>query len=102
MRSSSSPTRNRSARPLRGERIRLGLVAGLVLSLLAAAVLRAAHLQLVEAPGLQERARRQHQRQIEILPTRGPILDRNGRELALSVPGWSLFADPSVLLADPE
>ncbi|WP_025324292.1 penicillin-binding protein [Deferrisoma camini] len=102
MRSSFSPTRNRSARPLRGERIRLALVAGLVLSLLAAAALRAAHLQIVQAPRLQERARRQHQRQIEILPTRGPILDRNGRELALSVPGWSLFADPSVLLADPE
>ncbi|GAB6063447.1 penicillin-binding protein [Deferrisoma palaeochoriense] len=98
MRSSSSQSRKKAAGPLRGERVRLRLVGAALLGLLAVAGLRAAHLQIRLAPELRARAARQHQGQIEILPTRGAIFDRNGRELALSVPGWSLFADPSVLL----
>ncbi len=73
-----------------------------LLGLLATAGVRAGHLQLRKAAELRDRAARQHQGQIEILPTRGAIYDRNGRELALSVPGWSLFADPSALADRPE
>ncbi len=81
---------------------RLVVVAAVVIGLLGAAGLRAAHLQLVRAPELRERARQQWVRRLELLPARGTIYDRNGRELARSLPGWSVFADPSVLLRDPK
>lgn len=88
--------------PERDGRRRIVLLAGAVLGLFAAAALRAAHLQLVRAPFLQARADEQRTSRLELLPARGAIYDRNGRELARSVPGASVFVDPSCLLRAPE
>jgi len=47
------------------------------------------------------KAQRQQQRIFEISPMRGPIYDRKGRELAVSLPMDSVFGDPAEI-ADVE
>jgi cell division protein FtsI (penicillin-binding protein 3) len=84
----------------RARRARLVLLAaglGAALFLLAA---RCAHLQFVRAGDLGDLARSQQERTITLDPRRAPILDRNGKELALSVDVDSIFADPAEV-ADP-
>ena len=49
----------------------------------------------------QDQARRQHERRIEVWGRRGSIVDRHGRELAVSIDSSSLFAHPH-RVADPE
>lgn len=51
-------------------------------------------LQVARYPELRARAEQQQQRDIEIEPPRGSILDARGRELAVSVPVRSAFAVP--------
>jgi len=51
-------------------------------------------LQVRQAADLQAQARRQHEQRVEIEGRRGEIVDRNGRELALSLETWSLHAHP--------
>jgi cell division protein FtsI (penicillin-binding protein 3) len=76
------------------QRSRLRLLAVLVgLAALAIGV-RLGHLQLVRAETLQEIASRQHRRTVEVSATRGAILDRDGRELAVSLATQALFAHP--------
>jgi len=77
-------------------------VAAAVLSLFVISGLRAAHLQIVRAPDLRERAADQTKRRLKLLPARGTIYDRNLRELAVSIPGGSVFVDPSELLPVPQ
>jgi cell division protein FtsI (penicillin-binding protein 3) len=62
---------------------------------------RCAQLQILDAKALLERARSQRERTITLDPPRGTILDRAGRELALSLEVDSAFADPSAV-GDPE
>lgn len=83
-------------------RARIAVLAGVVLSLFAAAAVRAAYLQIVQAPQLRIRAEDQRTRRLKLLPARGTIYDRNRRELAVSVPGGSVFVDPTELLRVPE
>ncbi len=75
----------------------------LLLLCLAAAVAIGARLvvlQVKQAPGLAERARRQLVR-TDVLPAeRGSIFDRNGRDLAISVQVPTIAADPR-LVTDP-
>jgi cell division protein FtsI/penicillin-binding protein 2 len=56
---------------------------------------RLAQLQIARAPGYRARAQRQQERRIEVAPHRGHILDREGRELAISVESFSVYAIPS-------
>jgi cell division protein FtsI/penicillin-binding protein 2 len=78
----------------RARRARLALlVAGLAAGLLALAA-RCAHLQVIKEPELLDLARSQQERTIALDPRRGPILDRNGKELAVSLDVDSIFADP--------
>lgn len=58
-------------------------------------VLRLAELQLLRQDDLAERAVRQQMAEVDILPRRGGILDRDLEELALSTPAQSIgvFAD---------
>ena len=49
-------------------------------------------LQVVQSADFSERAVGQHERVLEISPRRGPILDRNGNELAISIEVDSLYA----------
>ena len=58
-------------------------------------VLRYGWLQLVEGNQLAERVRRETGDQVIMQSPRGAILDRNGRELAVSLITKSLFIDPN-------
>ncbi len=55
---------------------------------------RLAEIQLVQGPRYRARAQRQQERRIEVSPRRGSILDREGRELAVSVEAASVYAIP--------
>lgn len=59
-----------------------------------AATWRLYNLQVVRHDELRARAEQQQQRDIEIEPPRGRILDTRGRDLAVSVPVRSAFAVP--------
>ena len=93
--------RRRAPRTQPCSRRRLAVLAAVVFGMFLVAALRAAQLQLVQDDQLRAQGERQRRRQLELLPERGPILDRNGRELAAIIPGTSVFADPLELLADP-
>ena len=75
-------------------RFRLMLVA-LSISMWAVAIgVRLFQLQVLDRPSFERQAARQSERTINLDPRRGPILDRNGRPLAVSVDAESLYAVP--------
>jgi cell division protein FtsI (penicillin-binding protein 3) len=82
-------------------RFRLLLIFGLAAVWMAAVVVRLSFLQLFQYQEYLARANRQQERMIEISPMRGVIYDRNGHELAMSIPVDSCFADPDEI-SDPE
>jgi cell division protein FtsI (penicillin-binding protein 3) len=69
--------------------VALGLVAWMVI-----VGARLAQLQITEHDELSARAKNQQLGTVETSPTRGLLLDRQGRELARSVDTESFFADP--------
>ena len=79
------------------------LLALLALGLLwmAAVLARLGYLQLVCYSDYLARAHHQQERIIEVSPKRGALYDRNGHELAMSVPVDSCFAVPAEI-SDPE
>ena len=78
------------------------LVAGCAFAAwIAAAEARLAYLQVGQRDMLVERARKQHQRTVELHPKRGDILDRHGRVLAWSVEADTIYAVPAEV-AEPE
>ncbi len=93
-----SRPRQRRRDPKREGQWRIRALAFLVLGLFAVAAFRSVCLQVFQASELQARAEDQRIRRLELLPDRGAIFDRNGRELAQSIPGASVFVDPSALL----
>lgn len=60
-------------------------------------IFRAANLQLVPDRRLAQLQEKQFQTVVTLQNRRGAILDRNGRELAMSVTAYSLFADPQIM-----
>jgi cell division protein FtsI/penicillin-binding protein 2 len=84
----------------RARRARLVLLIVAVGAGLLAIAGRCAHLQVIRAPELLDQARSQQEKTITLDPPRGPILDRNGRELAVSLDVDSAFAEPAEV-ADP-
>ncbi len=82
--------------PSRDRMIRLRLMlVGLSISMWAvAAAGRLVHLQIVDQGFFQLQAARQSERTIRLDSRRGRILDRNGRQLAVSVEVDSIYADP--------
>lgn len=82
-------------------RLRLLVIFGFALVWMLAVVVRLSYLQLFRYREYLERANRQQERIIEVSPMRGPIYDRNGRELAMSIPVDSCFADPAEI-TDPD
>jgi cell division protein FtsI (penicillin-binding protein 3) len=60
-------------------------------------LLRSARLQILPDQRLAERKRKQFRTVVELPARRGSIVDRNGKELAVSVPTFSLFADPKLI-----
>lgn len=68
---------------------------------MAAVLARLGYLQLVCYSDYLARAHHQQERIIEVSPKRGALYDRNGHELAMSVPVDSCFAVPAEI-SDPE
>lgn len=56
--------------------------------------LRAAQLQILPNVRLKELQRRQYKTFVELPARRGVIADRAGKELAVTIPAYSLYADP--------
>jgi cell division protein FtsI (penicillin-binding protein 3) len=62
---------------------------------------RAGQLTVLHGQRLAWLARQQQQRQVSLVPRRGPIVDRGGEPLALTVDAESLYADPRLLAGEP-
>jgi len=75
--------------------VRLLIIASVGFLWMSAVLGRLTYLQLFRHGDYLARALRQQQRSFEITPERGPIYDRNGRPLAMSVPVDSAFGVPS-------
>lgn len=56
--------------------------------------MRAAQIQILPNSRLGELQRKQYKTLIELPARRGLIIDRTGKELAVTIPAYSLFADP--------
>lgn len=78
----------------RANHIRLLIVMGVVVLMASAIGARLYQLQVRHCQRFRARAENQHQREFAVQATRGAILDRNGRELAVSLNTKSLFAHP--------
>jgi cell division protein FtsI (penicillin-binding protein 3) len=79
---------------------RIGLLFALFLALLGLAALRATWLGTVKAGSLAERAVSQQIEDLTVAARRGTIVDRNGKELAVSEDSVTVFANP-FLIDDP-
>ncbi len=79
----------------RSLRLRWLVVWVLALVWMAVVLARLSYLQLFCYTEYFAKAQHQQQRVFEISPKRGSIYDRKGRELAISIPMDSVFADPT-------
>ena len=82
-------------------KISIRICALLFVVLFAIIGIRAWFLQVLRSPELTRTLQRQHKTSMLLSPKRGTIYDRNGNELAISVPVESLFARPQQI-SDPE
>jgi cell division protein FtsI (penicillin-binding protein 3) len=92
-----SPSFWKAGRPSR----RLLSLAAVTVILFAAAVVRVGVLQTVDAKGYESYGQRQRTSTLPLPADRGVIFDRNGQELALSVPKTTIWADPRSWDGDP-
>ncbi|WP_420638277.1 penicillin-binding transpeptidase domain-containing protein [Candidatus Poriferisocius sp.] len=77
-------------------RRRRGLAMAVVFALMAVVLsVRLADLQFFNSDAYVEYGQQQRIRTVKLTADRGRILDRNGSELAVSVPQWTIWADPS-------
>ena len=79
----------------RNPRLRWLIVWGVAAIWMGAVLARLGYLQLFCYSEYFAKAQHQQQRTYEISPMRGDIYDRKGRQLAISVPMDSVFADPA-------
>ena len=82
-------------------RNRIALLLVAVIGLAAGIGVRLYQIGVDRSALLRSQARRQHERQVELWGRRGAIVDRTGRELAVSLASSSLFAHPH-RVTDPE
>lgn len=75
-------------------RKRAAVVLLAMLAGLAGLGVRLAYVQGVNADGYSDIARRQRLRTVTLPAVRGAIYDRNGREIAMSVPARTIYANP--------
>jgi cell division protein FtsI (penicillin-binding protein 3) len=80
-------------------RARIGALTLALGGLFALTAVRLAVIVLVEGPWLRSLGRSEHSAQIELASVRGPIVDREGKPLALSAETRSVYARPRTLLA---
>lgn len=81
-------------RPSRPPSWRIWAVAALLCAGATALVVKAARLQLVLGEDLRGLAEDQYLRRLKVESPRGGVFDRDGKPLAVSVPAWSVYADP--------
>ena len=79
-------------------RARIGALTFVLAGLFVLAALRLAMVVLVDGPRLSSLARSEHTTATELAAVRGPIVDRNGKPLALSAETRSVYARPRRLL----
>jgi cell division protein FtsI (penicillin-binding protein 3) len=79
------------------QRLRVRLVRGVLVVVLAVAGLRLVQVQLLEAEALSGNAARQRTQQVRVPPVRGDILDRTGGKLAFSVTTKALSWSPKAM-----
>jgi cell division protein FtsI (penicillin-binding protein 3) len=95
------PARRPPRRPRRGDSTkRLLFVLALTMVAFLAISSRLIVLQVLDAPSLDEAAAKQRLRTIDLPAERGRIFDRDGGDLALSVPARTVYAQPR-LIKDP-
>jgi cell division protein FtsI (penicillin-binding protein 3) len=75
-------------------RFRIVVVFGFFVFLFSVVFARAFQIQVIEGESLMERAKNQHQSSIKLPSKRGAILDRNLKELAVSMEVDSVYAQP--------
>jgi cell division protein FtsI (penicillin-binding protein 3) len=80
-------------------RARIGALIVVLAGLFALTALRLVVLVLVDGPRLLSLGRSEHSAEIELAAVRGPIMDRNGKALALSAETRSIYVRPRILLA---
>ncbi len=76
---------------------RILMIFSFLLILWGALILRGGWLQIIPDARLKSLHDRQFQTIITLQARRGAIVDRNGRDLALSMTAYSLYADPKLL-----
>ncbi len=81
-------------RRTRGIRVRILIVTAIILLAAGRIMARTYELQVVEHEQYSERSKKQYMHSATLPPSRAPILDRNGAELAISVMVPSVYADP--------
>ncbi|MGC7560613.1 peptidoglycan glycosyltransferase FtsI [Pasteurella sp. PK-2025] len=67
---------------------------------LSALIAKAAYVQIVNSDSLMEEADKRSLRKQEIQSVRGAILDRHGQLLSVSVPMYSIVADPKFIFEE--
>lgn len=77
---------------------RFYLVIGVIACVYLGLVARTAYIQVIEPDMLKEQGDKRSLRTAAKRVHRGSIVDRNGRELAVSVPVETVWADPKVLM----
>lgn len=68
-----------------------------ILFLWSLLVMRAGYLQFLPNDRLNSLQNRQFQTKVTLTARRGAIVDRNGRDLAMSATAYSLYADPKII-----
>lgn len=76
---------------------RVILIIFFIVGLWGSMIMRGAYLQLIPNPQFEKIKKRQFNKMVKLSSRRGDILDREGKELAVSVISYSLFADPGII-----
>jgi cell division protein FtsI (penicillin-binding protein 3) len=80
-------------------RARIGVLTAAFAGFFALITVRLAGIVLVDGPRLVSLGRNEHSADMELAAVRGPIVDRNGKPLALSAETRSIYARPGTLLS---
>lgn len=75
-------------------RFRIRFIGGIFILLLSVSVARAFYLQIYEQERFAHLAEKQHQKVVQLTPSRGAIYDSTNSALAVSIEMDSLFAEP--------
>lgn len=85
------------ARDLDKPRWRVFIIAALIIALFAMVSVKALELQVLDRERAFKIARKQHQGTSTLLPRRGKIFDRKGKELAVNIDVKSIYANPKLV-----